>query len=180
MLLRVFYCMVGGNASTSNTNSIGTNFRNTSNNVQSNAFSLANSDMVNGGLLNPKRYAKVNEGYATYGGVWSTIQYENLSLVLGKGDTQPTLDDYTLADPVTENLTVTKRSGSNTKETSSVWTVTNNETSSITLKEFGFMNCTPSNNGTSNQGNILYVRGLFDTPVTIAPGETKAIMISLC
>lgn len=180
MLLRVFYYMVGGNATTSTTNNVGTNLRNTSNRIQSDTLCFTQTVATYSALLNPGRYAKVNQGRGVYNASAAVIDYPGLSLVLGKGDTPPTLDDYTLADPVTENLTVTKRSGSNTKDAKSVWTVTNNETSSITLKEFGFMNCTPSSNGTNIDNNILYVRGLFDTPVTIAPGETKAIMISLC
>ena len=180
MLLRVFYYMVGGNASTGQNNNVGTKLRNTSNTIQSGTLCFNQTLAIYSGLLNPSRYAKVNQGRTANNASETVIDYNGLSLVLGKGDTPPTLDDYTLADPVTENLTVTKRSGSNTKDTNSVWAVTNNETSSITLKEFGFMNCTPSANGTNINYNILYVRGLFDTPVTIAPGETKAIMISLC
>lgn len=179
MLLRVFYYMVGGNATTSGVYSIGSSLRNTSNQIQSGALSFSSS-MSPTGLLNPKVYAKVNEGYYSYGTTSSQVYYDNLSLVLGKGDTPPTLDDYTLADPVTEDLTVSKRNGESFGDTKSVWTVTNNETSSITLKEFGFMNRTPYSGSSSSQYNILYVRGLFDTPVTIAPGETKVIMISLC
>ena len=180
MLLRVFYYMVGGNATTSQTNNVGTNLRNTSNRIQSGTFCFNQSLAIYSGLLNPDRYAKVNQGRTANNASETVIDYNGLSLVLGKGDTPPTLDDYTLADPVTENLTVTKRNGSDKGDTNSTWTVTNNETSSITLKEFGFMNCTPYSSSPSSQYNILYVRGLFDTPVTIAPGETKAIMISLC
>lgn len=96
---------------------------------------------------------------------------------VGKGDTEPTYDDYQLADLITD-LTYVSGSGQgsyNSRIIRSVTAVFRNDTANpITVKEIGLGFQT----NTGNNG-FLAARSVLETPVTIGAGETYAFTYNI-
>lgn len=99
-------------------------------------------------------------------------------VAVGRGDTEPTLDDYKLEDKARELTWLHGSMIANTGNT--VWTATNtfrNDTSApITIKEIG-LGIYP-NQSADNYG-VYLARSILETPVTIGVGETYAFTYSI-
>lgn len=99
-------------------------------------------------------------------------------VAVGRGDTEPTFDDYALADKARE---LTWLHGSATVNTgNTIWSVTNtfrNDTSApITIKEIG-LGIYPNQNA-DNYG-VYLARSILETPVTIGVGETYSFTYNI-
>lgn len=104
---------------------------------------------------------------------------DDITIVVGQGDTEPTLNDYALEDDETANFTnytVALSTSSNGGSISTVATVTgiNNTGASITIREVGvvkkFYYGTTSIADTTYK-NVLLLRHVLDEPKEIANGE---------
>lgn len=108
-------------------------------------------------------------------GVYSSLINTYPAFIIGKGLTPPTVDDYTLEDPITSgfnaNLAITYANN----KINLAQTLTNTTSESITISEVGFKI------GTANGNTCIFLvdRTLLDKPVTIAPNETKTIQYSI-
>lgn len=106
-----------------------------------------------------------------------------IGVAIGTGTTPPTLDDYTLAEPIENNLKLKSTGVSYSLPTDdkpvlvATQTVTNISTENVTITEVGLFGLYQLGNAT--HGITLYTRTLLDTPVTITPGETKSITVSI-
>lgn len=104
---------------------------------------------------------------------------DDITLVVGEGDTEPTLNDYALEDDVTASLTAynfTYSASSENGMTKLVATVTgiNNTGASITLREVGVVKkfyYGTTSTSESTYKNVLILRHILDEPKEIANGE---------
>lgn len=115
---------------------------------------------------------------AHYGGGGS-----GYGVVIGAGDTPPTLDDYDLADSsimANDKMKSLIASQSWSRDNGAVVTVQwlNNSNEAITVKEVGLSQKTASSSYAKNV-NTIVARKVLDTPITIQPGETYAFTYSI-
>lgn len=104
-------------------------------------------------------------------------------LMVGTGTTTPTSTDYTLESPIESNLThvssaCSKGYNSTTNKSSYVITRTFTYTgsSNITITEIGVFH---NGRDASNYYAFLLSRELLDTPLTVSPGETFTVTMTL-
>ena len=101
----------------------------------------------------------------------------NLSIVLGKGNTAPTLADYCLEDDATSslNLSCVVSTGADGDSIKTVFMVsgTNTAGSEITISEFGVVkSCLLYSNSYMYQSKpFLYARELLKTPKVVGVGQ---------
>lgn len=100
------------------------------------------------------------------------------SILLGSGDTAPTLDDYWAETPISTLTTVSQTQNSKTPmQIRSVTRVVRNDTeNSIIVRELiYYINVFRGGSITaSNYADCAFARKVLETPVIIAPGETYA------
>lgn len=106
----------------------------------------------------------------TYGGV-----------ILGTGDTPPTLDDYRLSGTVIStfayNSSFTSETDGDGVTMQTVFTITNTGTEAFTIKEIGLIASTGTN--ASEQYKMLYDRTVLDNPVTIPAGGVGQVTYTI-
>ena len=97
-------------------------------------------------------------------------------VVLGDGDTPPTFEDYTLAGNLISNFVFTASTSTLKTDDSgatirALYTITNNNSEAITIKETGLIvNPTQFSSSLGADRKILLERTVLDTPVTIPAG----------
>ena len=137
-------------------------------------------------VLTPYAYNNSYDNTKTYSTVaWNRVTdpnapantntYTGISIILGSGDTQPTIKDVKLSNDVTKNLSYI--AGSTSKEENSEYsklvpvTYKNNTANTVTVKEVGLMmQETPS--GSSFYRKALLGRVVLDAPIVMSPGDT--------
>lgn len=139
------------------------------------AVVLTSYDVNNTGN-NPYSYSTVAWNRATDPNALTNLDtYTGISIILGSGDTQPTIKDVKLSNEVTRNLSYI--AGSTSQEESSEYsklvsvTYKNNTANTVTVKEVGLMmqQTTP---GYSNYRKALLGRVVLDAPIVMSPGDT--------
>lgn len=100
------------------------------------------------------------------------------AIFVGRGDTEPTLNDYNLVDKARELtwLQSSVRLGVNNVWTSVTSTFKNETSAPITIKEIALG--TYLNFATDNYG-VYLARSVLETPVTIGVGESYAFTYSI-
>ena len=105
--------------------------------------------------------ANLKTSLSNYGGV-----------ILGDGDTPPTSDDYKLAGNIVTGFNYSKTLTQVVSETAvtakAVYTITNANSTEITIKEIGLIG--NADNSASSSKIFLLDRTVLDTPVTIPAG----------
>ena len=93
-------------------------------------------------------------------------------LYCGTGTTEPTVDDYTLANPITMDLVTTPSLINNTNNTGGLLTfvLQNNTGSEQTITEIGLAAGVES----ATRYPVLFNRRLLENPVTLQDGDTYA------
>ena len=98
-------------------------------------------------------------------------------ILLGSGDTAPTMDDYCLEQFI-PNMYLVSYTCTNDKlgnlTISAI--IRNDNAESVTVKEIGYIYITIAN---PNGRNILIYRDVLSTPVTIAPSEQYNFVINI-
>lgn len=104
----------------------------------------------------------------------SATGYDGWGIFCGSGDTPPTEDDYTLAEPIT--LGYTNSSLTNTTVNKVIqYTVQNNNSEAVIIRELGLC----YNRTYSDNIKLLANRKLLDTPITLAVGEQAIITFTV-
>lgn len=147
---------------------------------------FASSNSTTGIAMNGTTIASIYLGNLAY--MSSNIHYGgNYSggphVVIGAGDTPPTVNDYDLADSsimASDKMASLTQATSWTKQDGTAVTVqwVNNSNAPITVKEVGLA-LKLSNTAYSKAANALVARKVLDTPVTVQPGETYAFTYGL-
>lgn len=128
-----------------------------------------------------------SEGYYPFSAVNGIIQANGTSqnydgmggLIIGTGTTPPTVNDYDLENQIISGFSATTnfpRVGNSadvnnicdSRKLVATLTVTNTSSEDLVISELGYIR-----GSSSNSKQALYDRIVFDTPVTIAPNETK-------
>jgi len=107
-------------------------------------------------------------------------------LIIGTGDTPPTVNDYDLENQITTGFTSTTRMPTNnSNDKNSIQdsmmyvcsiTITNTGVDDLVIKELGYIR----GNSGGKAVQALFDRIVFDTPVSIAANETKTLEYHLC
>lgn len=123
-------------------------------------------------------YISNNVSHVFYGNQSNTAYYEDWGLVIGDGDTPPTLNDYNLSGNIITDFTATtaiSHSYENGKLTIiATYNITNTGVSAFTIREYG----TRIRRKTSGNGAML-IRSLLETPITINPGESGVMSVKI-
>lgn len=110
----------------------------------------------------------LRKSYTEYGGV-----------IIGTGDTPPTIDDYCLSGDLITNFTysssATKTIDNNQASIRVLYTITNSGSDAFTIREIA-LKC---GNTTGTSGQCLVERTVLDTPVTIEPGGVGQITYTI-
>lgn len=120
--------------------------------------------------------------------------YKNVSfssapgIIVGRGDTPATEDDYALESIITSGLTASNSTQTNGIDDGNpyleyLFTLTNTTGSDIVVKEIGylqfFQTATASGANASNYGSYLIERTVLSTPVTVPANDSAAIKYRL-
>lgn len=98
-------------------------------------------------------------------------------IYFGSGITPPAEDDYTLEFPIFTGLSIVNVASNTLKYDSKHYAfcttveLTNDVSIDITVAEVGLF----GQSGTGSKYPVLYERTVLETPIVIAPGETKVI-----
>lgn len=168
MFLRNYYRNMAsaliGKQDTINVNYLGKNVKTASDSVYY-SFTYSSSGVTN--YMCPYMLA-LRKSYTDYGGV-----------IIGTGDTPPTIDDYCLSgDIITDfsySATATQTIDDNQASIRVLYTITNSGSDAFTIREIA-LKC-GNTNGTS--GQCLVERTVLDTPVTIEPGGVGQITYTI-
>lgn len=113
-----------------------------------------------------------SEWTASMGHIRTSLS-NSCGVILGDGDTPPTSDDYRLAGNIVKGFSYNKTLGSVVSGTAvtvkAVYTITNGNSTEITIKEIGLLGAATST-PSSSSSKILLDRTVLDTPVTIPAG----------
>lgn len=98
-------------------------------------------------------------------------------ILLGSGDTAPTMNDYCLEQFI-PNMYLVSYTGTNDNLGNLIISaiIRNDNTESVTVKEIGYIYATTAY---TNGRNILVYRDVLSTPVTIAPSEQYNFVINI-
>lgn len=102
-----------------------------------------------------------------------------VGIYFGRGTTPPTENNYRMEDVITTGLSFTTQGVKTTKPNAGVYVVENTfivrntASEEITISEIGCIGL--AGKSSSKKYYCLYERQVLDTPVTIAPGESKLI-----
>lgn len=106
-------------------------------------------------------------------------------LVFGNGTTDPTENDYTLGGIISinnQNISALSskcyddEDGNIYCDLFYIYTNNTTQNQSAVVSEFGLFS---SINNSSNSGCIMLYHDVFDEPITIAPGETKYVKVTI-
>lgn len=111
-------------------------------------------------------------------------------IVIGRGTTPATEDDYDLEDMITGGVNLTKTEVTRGEDSpGDPWvqfkiTVTNTGSEPLTVGEIGYRQhigayCIPDNTNRNSDGPILLDRTVLNPPITIAPGDAGIIHYKL-
>lgn len=120
-----------------------------------------------------KRLDGVNGNFSAFGN-WAGSG-QPVYVAIGSGETEPTVDDYTLETPLMSTLTRVSMEwnwGSYNSDTKLGWVNTlwrNNTSAPVTVKEIGLYMYGQYND---NANVFCIARSVLETPVTIGVGET--------
>ncbi len=108
--------------------------------------------------------------------------FSNAKFVIGTGTTNPKITDYILESQITEGYdcsTLSKRyvQGEEKDYLNIYGILTNIGTEDLTFSEIGLLGY--QNMTGSSTTYILFAREVYDTPITIAPGESVAVNVNL-
>ena len=136
-------------------------------------------------------YSAYSNGTAYYlwpngkgaGGSSGTSNYHNFGILLGEGDTLPTIDDVSI-ETINTSLTPLAYPQIQLDRTQGLFrvlqTVRNDTANDITIKEMGLASAACSNSSPYNMLHyVLFTREVLDTPVTIHPGETYTFVVEV-
>lgn len=117
--------------------------------------------------------SKLRTSYTSYGGV-----------VLGTGNVEPTLNDYKLSGDIitdyTYSCSVKSNSTADGTEIVATYTVTNNQSSAIIIKEIGIIcGVSATSSGSKAEYKVLYERTVLDSPVTIEAGGVGIVTYTI-
>ena len=123
-------------------------------------------------------YISNNADNVFYGNQSYPYDYENWGLVIGDGNTPPTLDDYNLSDNIITDFsattTISHSYAAGKLTIIATYNITNTGASAFTIREYG----TRIRRKTSGNGAML-LRSLLETPLTINPGETSVMTVKI-
>ena len=110
-------------------------------------------------------------------GTASSSNAQNFGVILGDGDTQPTINDYKLAGNMITDFTATTAVSAAVQDDKIIFTgtynITNTGASTLTIKEYALRI------GASSSGYAIFNRGVFASPVVIEPGQTGIVTIEI-
>lgn len=118
------------------------------------------------GVFSPSTDQTSSEGTNGYGG-----------LIIGDGNTPPTIDDYKLENQITSGFSYRLSYPTDNADVVSArkfilnLSVTNTSSDNLTIREIGYIRSSQAMDYSWN--HYLMDRTVFDTPVVIAPGATK-------
>ena len=158
MLTRAFYKMLGGYN--------GMNLQNAPSTVKD---------------INGNDVYSVDCGQSNYSFTRDT-NWLNAKIIIGSGTTKPKITDYILETEITEGYdcsTLSKRyiQGEEKDYLNIYGTITNTGTVDLTFSEIGLLGF--QNISGSSTTYILFAREVYDTPITIAPGESVAVNVNI-
>lgn len=108
-----------------------------------------------------------------------TLGTNNDGVVLGRGTTPATLDDYMLEDQITEGLSASVASELDAdNDTVLTLTVTNISAEDITIGEIGIVVAAPTGTN-SGSTKVLIERTVLDSPVTIPAGGVAVVTYTI-
>lgn len=143
---------------------------------------LANTNTSYKGILYGSMYYLSNgttiyAGSGTYSG-GSTVSAAYSGVILGDGDTTPTVDDVDISGNLITDISATTAVSVNLASDNikiiATYNITNTGVSDITIKEYALR---MQNQGVS--AYCIFNRGLLSQPVTIAPGDSAIISIEI-
>jgi len=146
-----------------------------------NAFSLAGNSSVNYGIR-PIQVVDNTSNINTCTITSSSSLYQNVNIICGSGNTQPTEDDYCLELPlalsyVSRGYNPLKNENNNYIGRQLIKTWQNNTGSSVTINEIGAFVNVGTSSIASNQ--ILIERTVLETPVTVANGDSITLALKI-
>lgn len=117
------------------------------------------------------------------GGGNGTSNYTNFGILLGEGDTAPTMDDKSI-ETINTSLTPLAYPSIQLDRTQGLFrtlqTVRNDTANAITIKELGLAAGACNSSSPYNMLHyILFTREVLDAPVTIQPGETYTFVVEV-
>ena len=121
------------------------------------------------------------EDYMAFGGQYGAFRntrWEKSKFIIGTGTSKPKPSDYKLEAEIQsgyECSTLTRRvvEVSDKCSVEIIGIIINTNDVSLTVNEIGWI-------GSENDTSVfLFAREVFDTPITLAPGETKSFVLKL-
>lgn len=123
---------------------------------------------------------------SAFGGYWGAFAFGNSGIntnvsqgfCIGQGDTAESADDYSLNNIISSGFSGTV----NNEGKKATITITNTESSNLTIAEIGYFALLPtiatSSSGYSTQLCLMY-RKVLSTPLVIAPGDSGIITVCI-
>lgn len=108
----------------------------------------------------------------------STTNNTGLSVFCGSGDTQPTKNDITLAEPLALKYINGSISATDIVKTIT-YIVQNDNEAPVTIRELGLCLTVHPNGTSSLNGHYLLNRKILDTPIEVAVGEQAVITFTI-
>ena len=104
-------------------------------------------------------------------------------VVFGTGDVEPTADDYTISGNVVSEISATVNrtyeDADNALRITSVFTITNNNSSEVTIKEAALFIEAVWYTTSSQRAKMMIARMLLESPVTIPAGGVGQVTVSV-
>ena len=121
-----------------------------------------------------------NNNYCYYGlNVSSVGAGSKCGVIIGDGDTAPTIDDYCLAGNIITDFTATSSISSSISNGKAIatgtYSITNTGAVAFTIREIGLSRA----NTNSSSVRVLLTRDVLQTPITIDPGDTKSLIYTI-
>lgn len=159
MLTRAFYKMLGGYS--------GMNLQNTPSTIKD----IYGNDI-----------SSVDFGQSSSYSFTRDSNWPNAKFIIGSGTAKPKNTDYILETEITERYdcsTLIKRyiQGEEKDYLNIYGTITNTGTVDLTFSEIGLLGYQNKTGSTTTY--ILFAREVYDTPITIAPGESVSVNVNI-
>lgn len=102
-------------------------------------------------------------------------------IVIGKGTTPPTVDDYRLEWVITSGMTTSNSRGIDENGNPyTLITLTNSSDKAITVGEIGIVGYGYYQAGSSSNKYVLFDRTVLESPITIEPSGVGQITYTIC
>lgn len=111
----------------------------------------------------------------------NAVLFSGRKFVIGTGSTPPQIDDYKMESEIDSSKYIASPSVSNGDGYSEELgisiscTITNKSSETLSVSEIGLI----GDNKIGINYTYLFAREAFDTPIVIAPGETKSFVLKL-